>query len=270
VSDEALPVAGLPRRTIRRLAAPTGITIDPRPATPDTDAQELAGRVARVANGGARAAVLGVNDGLVTNLCLILAVAGAHASGSSVRLAGFASLLAGSFSMAAGEWVSVRSQVELYLGLLGQVRRLVARNPKLVLDELSGHLEAAGFGRATAQTAAAELPLDEERFLAFTAQTVFGINPDGLGSPLTAATTSFAYFALGALVPLMPWFFIHGTGAIVSSVGLTAVASLIVGAVVARSSERMALFGAARQLGIVLAAAAVTYGVGRLFGASVG
>jgi VIT1/CCC1 family predicted Fe2+/Mn2+ transporter len=264
------PGSGRPVAAGSHEARPTRITIDRQAADPDSDAAELAGRVARVSRGGARAAVLGVNDGLVTNVCLILAVSAAHASAASVRLAGFASLLAGSFSMAAGEWVSVRSQVELYAGLLGELRGLVARNPRLVLAELSGRLEAAGFGRSTARTAAAELPLDEERFLEFTARTVFGINPGELGSPLTAASTSLVYFAGGALVPLMPWFFTRGTSATALSIALTATASVVVGGVVARFSDRPAVFGALRQLSIVAAAAAITYGIGRLFGATVG
>jgi VIT1/CCC1 family predicted Fe2+/Mn2+ transporter len=214
--------------------------------------------------------VLGVNDGLVTNVCLILAVAGANASVGSVRLAGFASLVAGALSMAAGEWVSVRSQVELYMSLLTEVRVLVARNPKFILNELSSKLEEAGFGRATAQTAAAELPLDEDRFLKFTAQTIFGINSSELGSPITAGLTSLAYFSGGALVPLLPWFFIGGIEAVAMSIGLTAAAGLVVGGVVARLSERPRVRGALRQLGIVVAAAGATYGIGHLFGAAIG
>src|SRR6202034_2699593 len=119
---------------------------------------------------------------LVTTVCLILAVAGASASAADVRLAGFASLVAGALSMAAGEWVSVRSQVELYTGLLAEVRRLLDRNPKFILEHLSERLESAGFGRAPPQTAAAELPLDEGRFLDFAARTMFGIIPSELGS----------------------------------------------------------------------------------------
>jgi len=260
------PAAAL--RTVRPVR-PLRIAIAPRVVDPASDAAALAARVAQVARGGARAAVLGVNDGLVTNVCLILALAGADASASNVRLAGFASLLAGCLSMAAGEWVSVRNQVELYTSLLGEVRQLVARNPKLVLDNLSAHLEATGFGRATAQTAAAELSLDEERFLDFTARALFGINTNELGSPLTAATTSLMYFAGGALVPLMPWFFTEGTAAATLSIALTAGASLVFGGVVARLSNRPALLGALRQLVIVVAAAGITYGVGNLFGTTV-
>ena len=210
-----------------------------------------------------------MSDGLVTNICLILGVAGAQASQSAVRLAGFASLIAGAFSMAAGEWVSVRSQVELYGGLIGELRRLISRNPKLVLDELATHLEAAGFGRETAQVASTELPLDEPRFLRFAATTLFGLNPDELGSPMVAAGTSLGLFAAGALVPLLPWFFTSGGGAIGLSIGLTAVAGLGVGAAVSVSSGRRPLLGAVRQLAILIAAASVTFGIGRLFGTTV-
>jgi VIT1/CCC1 family predicted Fe2+/Mn2+ transporter len=252
-----------------RPVRPFRITVARRPSDSAEDAAEIESRIADVAKGGARAAVLGVNDGLVTNVCLILAVAGANASASSVRLAGFASLVAGALSMAAGEWVSVRSQVELYQGLLAEVQVLVARNPKFILNELSSKLEEAGFGRETAQTAAAELPLDETRFLDFTARTIFGINPSELGSPMNAGLTSLTYFAGGALVPLAPWFFIGGTRAIAISISLTALAGLFVGGVVARLSERPVVRGAARQLAIVVAAAAATYGIGHLFGAAV-
>ncbi|HVM64783.1 MAG TPA: VIT1/CCC1 transporter family protein [Acidimicrobiales bacterium] len=249
---------------------PTVIPIEPRPVGTDSDAAQLAERVQQVARGGVRAAVLGVNDGLVTNVCLILTMAGANASRGSVRLAGFASLIAGALSMAAGEWVSVRSQVELFESLIAQLRGMLTRNPKLVLDELADHLEAAGFGRETARAATTEIPLDEPRFMRFATTTLFGINPDELGSPLTAAGSSMFWFALGALVPLLPWFFTGRPLAVWLSVVLTGVASLVVGGELARRSDRSPVRGAARQLAIVVAAAAVTYGIGRLFGTVVG
>jgi VIT1/CCC1 family predicted Fe2+/Mn2+ transporter len=272
VSTAVVPFLPAGRRQYRphQPARPLHTTATGRPIDPAVDAADLAGQVARVTRGGARAAVLGISDGLVTNICLILGMAGAHASPGTVRLAGFASLLAGALSMAAGEWVSVRSQAELYDGLLVKIRQLVTRNPRLMLDELSSRLEAAGFARATAQSAPAELALDEERFLAFTAQIVFGISPAGLGSPLTAATTSLAYFAGGALVPLAPWWFLHGVAAVSVSIALTALASVLVGAGIARSSDRSMSRGALRQLSIILAAAAVTYSIGKLFGSTVG
>ncbi|HVM67437.1 MAG TPA: VIT1/CCC1 transporter family protein, partial [Acidimicrobiales bacterium] len=188
----------------------------------------------------------------------------------SVRLAGFASLIAGALSMAAGEWVSVRSQVELFESLIAQLRGMLTRNPKLVLDELADHLEAAGFGRETARAATTEIPLDEPRFMRFATTTLFGINPDELGSPLTAAGSSMLWFALGALVPLLPWFFTGRPRAVWLSVALTGLASLAVGGELARRGQRSVVRGALRQLAIVVAAAAVTYGIGRLFGTAVG
>jgi VIT1/CCC1 family predicted Fe2+/Mn2+ transporter len=255
--------------SVRVIGRPTHIPIerDVRDAAADT--ADLRRKADQVARGGARAAVLGANDGLVTNLCLILAVTGASASQSSVRLAGFASLIAGAFSMAAGEWVSVRSQKELAVGLLSELRRLIARNPRLVLSELTTQLVDDGFDNDTAAQASAELPLDEERFLNFTARTVFGVNPRELGSPTTAATSSFVLFGVGAIIPLAPWFFTSGAAAVSISVVLTGIASLLIGAVVSRSSGNPALFGAARQLAIVVLASAITYGIGALFGTAI-
>jgi vacuolar iron transporter family protein len=240
-----------------------------RPEDPERDARELQQKADQVARGGARAAVLGINDGLVSTVCLIVGVAGAGAARGDVRLAGFAALIAGAFSMAAGEWVSVRSQVELYEGVLDELRALVTRNPKLIVDRLTTALEDAGLDTSTAQRAAGELGLSEQRFFSFAARSIFGVNEDELGSPMTAALSSFCYFTIGAIVSLAPWFFIGGGAAIAASIIATGLASLVVGAIVARSSGRPELPGALRQLAIVLAASLVTLGVGAVFGATV-
>ena len=242
--------------------------VGPPPAVVDraSDAAVLARRAAQVTRGAARAAVLGVSDGLVTNVCLILAVAGADASASSVRLAGLASLLGGALSMAAGEWVSVRSQVDLYSGVIDELNALVQRDPELVIEELACRLEDAGIGREAAQLASTELPLDEPRFLRFASSTIFGVDPEELGSPMVAALSSLALFAVGALVPLAPWFFTSGGAATIIAIGLAAVASVAVGVVVGRSSGKPPAIAALRQLAIVVISAAVTYGIGNLFG----
>jgi VIT1/CCC1 family predicted Fe2+/Mn2+ transporter len=255
--------------SVRTIGRPTRIPIERNVRDADLDTADLRRKADQVGRGGARAAVLGANDGLVTNLCLILAIAGASATSSAVRLAGFASLIAGAFSMAAGEWVSVSSHKELALGLVAELRRLIARNPKLILDELTTQLIEDGFDDDTAAQASAELPLDEERFLNFTARTVFGVNPNELGSPVTAATSSFVLFAIGALIPLAPWFFAHGNAAVGASVALTGVASLSIGGIVSRSSGNSAIAGAARQLVIVVLASGITYGIGALFGTAI-
>jgi VIT1/CCC1 family predicted Fe2+/Mn2+ transporter len=244
--------------------------IEPRVSDAATDAAELQARIDLVASGGARAAVLGVSDGLVTNLSLILALAGADAATTSVRLAAFASLIAGAVSMAAGEWISVRSQVELYQGALAQIRALVSRNPGLMLNEVARRLEAAGFARETAHAASTELPLDEPRFLRFSSRLVFGVDEDQVGSPWVAAGSSFALFATGALVPTLPWLVTGGAVAAWLSVACTAVVSVFGGAVVSRSSGRSAAGGALRQGAIVAFAAAATFAIGVGFGSTVG
>ncbi len=244
-------------------------TIDPTVRDGASDAARLKAKADQVAKGGARAAVLGVNDGLVSNLCLILGVAGASSTPSAVRIAGLASLVAGAFSMAAGEWISVRSQVELLQGVLAELRNLTARNPKLVLDTLAEHLTDVGIEASTARKATTELPLSEQAFFGFTARTVFGLNPDELGSPRIAAISSLGLFAVGAIVPLAPWFVTSGGVASVLSVVLTGFASLIVGAWVGRSSGGSRARTALRQLLIVIVVAAVTFGIGKLVGTAV-
>lgn len=249
--------------------APYTPAIEARVRDGAADAAELKAKADQVAKGGARAAVLGVNDGLVSNLCLILGVAGAASTASAVRIAGLASLVAGAFSMAAGEWISVRSQVELFQGVLDELRKLTERNPKLVLDTLAEHLVAAGLESSTARKATTELPLSEQSFFRFTARTVFGLNPDELGSPRTAAISSLGLFAAGAIVPLAPWFVTSGGLATALSVLLTGLASLIVGAWVGRSSGGSQSRSALRQLLIVVVVAAVTYAIGKLVGTAI-
>jgi vacuolar iron transporter family protein len=249
-----------------RRAGPLVQPIDPYVADGGRDADALKARTQSVNRGAARAAVLGVNDGLVTNLSLIIGMAGASAGQSAVRLAGFASLIAGAFSMAAGEWVSVRSQVELYRGILAELRSLVRRNPRLILEQLTEKLQSDGFGTETAQQAATELPLDEDRFFAFAARTLFGLNAEELGSPRVAAVSSLALFSIGALVPLAPWFFTDGIVATAISIALTAVASVAVGGWITASSGSGVMRGATRQLLIVIATASVTYAIGKVFG----
>ncbi len=236
---------------------------------PGSDARRLQARVSTVTKGAARAAVLGVNDGLVTTVCLVLAVAGASSGVTEVRIAGLASLIAGAFSMAAGEWISVRSQVELFDGITGELDRLAARNPRLLLDALTSKLEETGLATDTAQRVATELPLEGDRFVHFTARTVFGFDPGEVGSPIVAAVSSFGLFTAGAVVPLAPWFLTSGTAAIIASVTATALASLVVGGWVSKSSDRPVAQGASRQLAIVLVASIVTYGIGSLFGTAI-
>jgi VIT1/CCC1 family predicted Fe2+/Mn2+ transporter len=243
--------------------------IAPRVEDAERDAADLQRQADRVSRGGARAAVLGVNDGLVSNLALILGVAGASAGQAEVRLAGFASLIAGAFSMAAGEWVSVRAQVELAGGVVEELRRILSRNPKLILDRLSRKLEQIGLDTSTSKLASTEMGIDDQRLVDFAARNVIGVEEASAGSPMVAAITSLLLFAAGALVPLVPWFLTEGTAGVLWSAALTGIASLGVGAWISWSSGRALWRGALRQLAIVVLASGVTYGIGSLFGTAI-
>lgn len=235
----------------------------------ERDSQILAARAAQVQRGGARAAVLGVNDGLVSTLCIVLGVAAAGQSQQAVLLAGLAGLVAGSISMAAGEWISVKSQVELFEGVLADLKRMIKKDKALLEDTLAAHLVSDGYTVKTAASATKELASDKGRFFETYAEQVIGVNPDELGSPWVAAASSLVLFTAGALAPLAPWFFTADTTGMVWSVILTAIGGLIAGGYVAYSSGKSLSFGAVRQLLIIVLAAAVTYGVGTVFGTAI-
>jgi VIT1/CCC1 family predicted Fe2+/Mn2+ transporter len=226
----------------------------------------LSARALQIQRGAARAAVLGVNDGLVSVLCIVLAVAGA---GAQPLLAGFAGLIAGAISMAAGEWISVRAQVELFGGVLKDIRRMVREDRQELIDQIAKSLADGGQDEKTAQHAANEVAIDDKQLVKIYAKQVMGFNPDELGSPWRAAGSSFLLFTIGALAPLGPWLFTADHVAIWLSIGFTAIGSLIVGGYIAISSGRSVVYGALRQLAIVALASIVTYGVGYLFGVSV-
>lgn len=230
------------------------------------DSDILALRAAQVQRGGARAAVLGVNDGLVSTLCIVLGVAAAGADQSAVLLAGLAGLIAGSISMAAGEWISVQSQVDLFNGVLTDLKRMIKKDKVLLEETLAEHFISDGYSKKTAAAATAELSSDKGRFFETYAEQVIGVNPDELGSPWVAAISSFALFTLGALAPLAPWFLTSGATGMWWSIVLTAIGGFVAGGYVAYSSGKPLAYGAVRQFLIVVLASVVTYGVGVLFG----
>lgn len=235
----------------------------------DSDSQVLAARASQVQRGGARAAVLGVNDGLVSTLCLVLAVAAAGAGSQAVLVAGFAGLIAGAVSMAAGEWISVKAQAELFQGILNDLKKMVKNDRALLEDNLADSFVANGVEGTSAAVAAKEVASKENNLFSVYASQVIGINPEELGSPWVAAISSFLLFTLGALAPLSPWFFTGGTTAIWLSIIFTAVGGLFAGGYVASSSGKSVGYGALRQLAIIILAAGVTYGVGFVFGTTV-
>ncbi|MBA3399590.1 MAG: VIT1/CCC1 transporter family protein [Acidimicrobiia bacterium] len=223
-----------------------------------------------VSGGLARAAVFGVNDGLVSNVSLVLGFAGSGADSSVVRLAGLAGAIAGAVSMAAGEWVSISAQNDLVERELEVERRELLHNTTSETSELVDMYEAHGMTRASAQSAAEQVMREPERALVVHAREEFGVDPYDLPSPWRAAVLSLVCFLVGALAPVVPWFFdVSGTAPKVTSLVIGAVAAAVVGALLGRLSERPLAPAMIRQVLIVLAACAVTYLVGRLVGINV-
>ena len=214
-----------------------------------------------------RAAVFGVNDGLVSNVSLILGVAGAGASGSVILTSGLAGLLAGSLSMAAGEYVSVRSQREMYEYQIGLERDELAEYPAEEAEELALIYQARGLELEQARAIATRLMASPEHALNTLAREELGLNPDDLASPWSAAIFSFCAFGSGALLPLIPFLF-HAVGrdAIAWSAGLTGIALFGVGMALSLFSGRSAWRGGVRMLLIGAAAAACTFGLGHALG----
>jgi vacuolar iron transporter family protein len=222
-----------------------------------------------VEGGSQRAAVLGAGDGLLTNLSLVLGVAGASSTdASTVRLAGIAGLLAGAFSMAAGELVSVRAQQEMIEKEVEVERRELADEPEAELRELSGMYRAQGVSPDDADTVARILSANPKIALDTHARLELGINPEAPSAAGRAAVFSFLSFAVGAILPLFPWFFTEGTSAVVASIIIGGLAALGLGAAIGAFSGRSMVRTALRQLAVAAVAAAVTYGVGSLLGVS--
>jgi VIT1/CCC1 family predicted Fe2+/Mn2+ transporter len=224
-------------------------------------------RHARVGDGGSlRAAVFGVNDGLVSNTSLILGVAGAQAEPSVVLLSGAAGLLAGAFSMAAGEWVSMRSQRELFEHQISLEREELRVYPEQEAEELALIYEARGLPLAKAREIARTLMADPERALDALTRDELGLNPDDLGSPWRAATSSFAAFAVGASLPLVPFAIGLQAHALGVAAAISTLALFGVGAALSLFTGRSAFAGGVRMVAIGGAAGVATWAIGRLLG----
>ncbi len=221
-------------------------------------------------SGTLRAVIFGVSDGLVSNLSLVMGVAGASDQGSLILLAGVAGLLAGAFSMAAGEYISMQSQRELFEHQIELERAELEAMPEEEQQELTEIYVAKGFPREEAGRIAERMFRDPETALDALVREELGLDPDELGSPWGAAFGSFLAFAVGAIIPVAPYLVGGGTTAFVVSLGLSLVALFAVGAGVSLLTGRGALFSGVRQLGIGAAAAAVTYLVGSIIGVGVG
>ncbi|HET6954274.1 MAG TPA: VIT1/CCC1 transporter family protein [Acidimicrobiales bacterium] len=242
---------GLPRRTGQRA-----------PSAHPEDHRDVQG-------GSARAAVFGVSDGLVSNMGLILGVAGADPAPAVVRLAGLAGWVSGAISMAAGEYNSMRVQTELFQRELAVEARELRRRPEYETAELAKIYEERGLETRQAREVAEALMSDPDSALEAHARDELGIDTSQLGSPVGAAGSSFVTFSVGAMVPLVPWFVAAGTAAIVTSLVLGVLAAVAVGAVIGRSTGRPLGRAVARQVLFTMVPAAITFAVGNVLGVGV-
>jgi len=232
---------------------------------------QLEGRHRAGGGNALRAAVLGANDGLVSILSLVMGVAGANMSNAQVLIAGLAGLLAGAGSMALGEWLSVQSSRELYQNQIKIEAQEIEESPDEELEELSLIYQSKGLPEERAHELASHMMADQANILDTLAREELGIDPEELGgSAYEAAFTSFFLFAVGAIFPIFPFIFWNGTAAIYLSLAVSAVGLFIIGAAITLMTGRGILYSGFRQVLVGMIAAALTYGVGRLIGISVG
>jgi VIT1/CCC1 family predicted Fe2+/Mn2+ transporter len=231
----------------------------------------LEGRHRGAGGNALRAAVLGANDGLVSNLSLVMGVAGAVSAQHTILLTGIAGLVAGSCSMAMGEWLSVNSSRELYQRQIAAEAAELEQSPEEEKEELVLIYQAKGVGKSQAQALAEQLLANKDTALDTLAREELGIDPDALGgSPWAAGAASFFLFAAGAIFPVAPFFLLSGQAALLASVALSGAALAAIGAGTSLFTGRGVAFSAARQLLIGYGAAAVTFAIGRLAGVSLG
>jgi VIT1/CCC1 family predicted Fe2+/Mn2+ transporter len=230
-------------------------------------AQEAVHRGGR--SGTLRAAVFGANDGLVSNLSLVMGVAGAVSDNHFIVLAGIAGLLAGAFSMAAGEYISMQSQREMFENQIAVEREEMRVMPEVEQEELAGIYRNKGLPSEDAARIAAHLMKDPVKALDTKVREELGLDPDELGSSWGAAIYSFIFFGIGAVIPLVPFLLASGQVAFIAALVASFLALFAVGAAVSIVTGKSMLFSGLRQVAIGAAAAAVTYGVGSLIGANV-
>ena len=237
---------------------------------PGADVARLEGRHRTAGGNALRAAVLGANDGLVSNLALVMGVAGADLPGRTILITGVAGLLAGSFSMALGEWLSVKSSRELYEHQMRTEAAEIEASPEEEAEELALIYQARGMEERESEVLARRIMTDPRGALDVMAREELGIDPSELGgSPWVAAFTSFLLFSAGAIVPVLPFVFASGAAAVTASLALSALALFGLGAGITLFTARSPLRSGLRSVLFGLAAAAATYGIGRLIGVTV-
>ncbi len=220
-------------------------------------------------SGALRAGVFGISDGLVSNTALVMGFAGSGVARTVTLLAGVAGLLAGSFSMAAGEYISMRSQREMYEREISLEATELAEKPEEERAELILIYRAKGLSRADAERLADRIMADRSVALDTLAREELGLDPAALGSPWGAAVSSLFAFAIGAFVVVVPYLAGSGLAALLTAIGLAAAALFLVGAIIGALNGRSVLRSGVRQVFVGVLAAGVTYGVGHLIGATV-
>ena len=230
----------------------------------------LEGRHRALGGNALRAAVLGANDGLVSNLSLVMGVSGAALNAHLILITGLAGLLAGACSMAMGEWLSVNTARESYQRQIDAEATELEEVPDEEKEELALIYQSKGLPEAQAKSLAEELISNKETALDTLTREELGIDPDDLGgSPWTAGATSFFLFAAGAIFPVAPYFVLSSYNAVAASLALSGFALFVIGAATSLFTGRGVLFSGLRQLLIGFAAAAVTFGIGRLIGVTI-
>jgi VIT1/CCC1 family predicted Fe2+/Mn2+ transporter len=219
--------------------------------------------------GSLRAAVFGVNDGLISNFGLVMGIAGTNAEPRFVLLAGVAGLLAGAFSMAAGEYISVKSQRELYEQQLSLEEQELESSPEEEFEELALIYQAKGVPSDQANDLARRILSNPRTAIETLAREELGLDPESLGSPWTAAFSSFIAFAIGAVIPVLPYVLIQSANALLVSAIVCGASLFVVGALISIFTGRNMAYSGLRMVGIGALAAAVTFAVGRLLGVSV-
>jgi VIT1/CCC1 family predicted Fe2+/Mn2+ transporter len=228
---------------------------------------QLEGRHRAGGGNALRAAVLGANDGLVSNLSLIMGVAGAELNNSAILITGLAGLLAGAISMALGEWLSVQSSRELYKHQIGIEKAELIAAPEEEAEELALIYEARGLPKEEAQQMAQHIISDPDSALEALAREELNVDPSELGgSAWEAALTSFFLFSIGAIIPVIAFTFLTGITAVVVSMLFSAVGLFVVGAGITLFTGRNVIYSGARQVLFGLTAAIITFGIGRLIG----
>jgi VIT1/CCC1 family predicted Fe2+/Mn2+ transporter len=230
---------------------------------------QIEGRHRSTGGNALRAAVLGANDGLVSNLSLVMGVAGAALSNKSILITGLAGLLAGACSMALGEWLSVQSSRELFTHQIKIEEEEINTAPEEEAEELALIYESRGLNPENARLLSHQIMQNRDSALDTLAREELGVDPTELGgSAWEAAITSFVLFALGAIIPVAPYIFLSGTNAVIVSIALSTVALFFLGTVITLFTGRSAIFSGLRMVVFSLIAAAITFGIGRLIGIS--